>query len=65
MTTAKRRNATYYFIDIDCKSRQLIGWGSEQKDKLEVRLKMCGYQRVFLTKGQYNKLIKDIESAGK
>lgn len=49
------KNPAYYFIDVDLKSRQLIGWGSETKDKLEVHLPR-GYHRVFLTKGQYNKL---------
>jgi hypothetical protein len=60
MPAAKDRNSTYYFIDIDLTSRQIIGWGTEQKDKVEVRLTR-GYHRVFLTKGQYNKLVKDFE----
>jgi hypothetical protein len=55
MITKRDRNPTYYFIDIDLKSRQLIGWGSESKDTVEVHL-TSGYHRVFLTKGQYNKL---------
>ncbi len=45
----------YYFIDVDLRSRQLVGWGREQKDEVEVRLTV-GYHRVFLSKGQYNKL---------
>jgi hypothetical protein len=61
MTSAKSKNPTYYFIDIDLKSRQIIGWGTEPKDTVEVRLTR-GYHRVFLTKGQYNKLVKDFES---
>jgi hypothetical protein len=55
MTSKRLKNPTYYFIDVDVKSRQLIGWGTETKDKVEVHL-TTGYHRVFLTKGQYNKL---------
>ena len=36
MTHKKKKNLTYYFIDVDLKSRQLIGWDSETKDKVEV-----------------------------
>lgn len=59
MNDKRDRNPTYYFIDVDLKSRRLIGWGTERKDKVEVRL-TSGYHRVFLTKGQYNKLEKQL-----
>jgi hypothetical protein len=59
MTNRRAKNPTYYFIDVDLKSRQLIGWGTEKKDKVEVQLTR-GYHRVFLTKGQYNKLEKQL-----
>jgi hypothetical protein len=55
----KDKNPTYYFIDVDLKSRRLIGWGTEKKDTVEVHLSR-GYHRVFLTKGQYNKLEKQL-----
>ena len=59
MANKMDKNPTYYFIDVDLKSRQLIGWGTEKKDKVEVHL-TSGYHRVFLTKGQYNKLEKKL-----
>jgi hypothetical protein len=59
MTHKRDKNPTYYFIDVDLKSRQLIGWGTERKDKVEVQL-TSGFHRVFLTKGQYNKLEKHL-----
>lgn len=59
MTNQKDKNPTYYFIDVELKSRRLIGWGTETKDKVEVQLTR-GYHRVFLTKGQYNKLEKQL-----
>jgi hypothetical protein len=55
MNIKRRKNPTYYFIDFELASRQLIGWGTETKDKVEVHL-TTGYHRVLLSKGQYNKL---------
>jgi hypothetical protein len=61
MATKREKNPLYYFIDIDLKSRRLIGWGTETRDKVEVQL-TAGYHRVFLSKGQYNKLGKQLRS---
>jgi hypothetical protein len=62
MNNKKDKNPTYCFIDVHLKSRQLIGWGTETKDKVEVQL-TSGYHRVFLTKGQYNKLEKRLRES--
>jgi hypothetical protein len=59
---AAKRERIYYFIDLDLACRQLIGWGTETKDKVEVQL-TTGYHRVFLSKGQYNKLDKQLSQA--
>jgi hypothetical protein len=59
---ATKEEKIYYFIDLDLTSRQLIGWGTETKDKVEVQL-TTGYHRVFLSKGQYNKLEKQLTQA--
>ena len=59
MTTKRDKNPTYYFIDVEVKSRRRIGWGTETKDNVEVRL-TSRYHRVFLTKGQYNKLERQL-----
>lgn len=61
MNGRRDKNPTYCFIDIDLKTRRLIGWGTERKDKLEVQL-TGGFHRVFLTKGQYNKLEKQLRT---
>ena len=52
----------YYFVDIDVYSRQIIGWDCDTQDKVEIRL-TNGCYRVFLSKGQYNKLVKQLEEA--
>jgi hypothetical protein len=59
---ATKREKMYYFIDLDLARRQLIGWGTETKDKVEVHL-TTGYYRVFLSKGQYNKLDMQLRQA--
>jgi hypothetical protein len=59
MTTNRRKNPEYCFIDVDLKSRQIIGWGTEAKATVEVNL-TGGYHRVFLTTGQYNKLARKL-----
>lgn len=59
MTGGKDRNPTYYFIDVDLKTLRLIRWGTERKDRVVVHLP-AGNHRVFLTKGQYNKLEKKL-----
>jgi len=61
MTNKRDKNPTYYFIDVDLESRQIIGWGTEKRDKLEVHLS-DGYHRVFLSRGQYNKLEKELRA---
>jgi len=62
MPDRQSRNATYYFIDVDLESRQIIGWGTETRDKVEVHL-TTGFHRVFLSKGQYNKLEKKLRES--
>ena len=52
----------YYFIDIDLYSRQIIGWDTDTQDKIDFSL-TNGCYRVFLTKGQYNKLVKKLDEA--
>ncbi len=55
MTNQQSKNKYYYFIDIDLVSRQIVSWDSLPKD--EVRFELAnGLYRVFLSKGQYNKL---------
>ena len=61
MAKTQSSNRIYYFIDVDLSSRQIIGWGTETKDRVEVHL-TPGFHRVFLSKGQYNKLVRQLEA---
>ena len=48
-----------YFIDIDLKTRKILNWDYDQRDKLVVqKLIKPFHHRIFITKGQYNKLEK-------
>lgn len=53
----------YYYVDIELRTRKIIGWGSEPKSEVEVELS-TGYHRIFVSKGQFNKLEKSL-SGGK
>jgi len=59
MSKKEEKNKYYYFIDVDLRSRQIIGWGSEPKGIVETNLTE-GFHRVFISKGQYNKLEKQL-----
>jgi uncharacterized glyoxalase superfamily protein PhnB len=48
----------YYYIDIDLKSNQIVNWGISQTATLTGQTNKANIHRVFLTKGQYNKLEK-------
>lgn len=55
----KEDKNTRYFIDLDLKARKLINWDYDQRNKLVAEELMNPFQhRVFITKGQYNKLKK-------
>lgn len=52
---------TRYYLDLDLKTRKIINWDYNQREDLVQELTEP-YQRVFITKGQYNKLeIKNLE----
>ena len=49
---------TRYFIDLDLQTNKILGWSYAQKKGLQQRNFTNSFQhRVFITKGQYNKLI--------
>lgn len=52
----------YYFLDIDLYSRQIVFWGIESRATVEVHLDN-GCHRMFVSKGQYNKLVTKLEEA--
>lgn len=49
---------TRYYIDLNLEDRTIIGWDFEQRDKIDQKLAKPFQQRIFITKGQYNKLRK-------
>ncbi len=57
---AKREDReTRYFIDLDIQTRKILEWGFDPRSKL-VKQEPTGqsHVRVFITRGQYNKLDK-------
>jgi hypothetical protein len=56
---------TRYYIDLDLKTRKVLGWGYDQRARLVKQESASpSRHRIFLTKGQYHKLEKkDLEVA--
>ena len=54
----KQDQETRYYLDLDLRTMKIIGWDYDQRDILaDQELSLPQYHRVFLTKGQYNKLV--------
>lgn len=49
---------TRFYIDIDIKTKQVIGWDYGQRQMLTKVLPDLNQRRIFITKGQYSKLEK-------
>ena len=54
----KEDKNTRYYLDLDLKARKILGWDYGQRDSLSQELANPSHQRVFLTKGQYRKLVQ-------
>lgn len=50
----------YYFVDVDLKNMKIVDWDVTPKATLTGNTNNSKNHRVFLTKGQYNKLIKKL-----
>lgn len=58
----RNREKEYFYIDIDINSRQIIGWGCDTLQEVEVELS-AGFHRLFISKGQYNKLVAKLNNS--
>lgn len=54
----KEDSNTRYFVDLDLDAQTVLNWDYGQKDKLAQKLKNPYHHRLFISKGQYNKLEK-------
>ncbi|HSV95099.1 MAG TPA: hypothetical protein VLH94_03970 [Spirochaetia bacterium] len=50
---------TRFFIDLDIEMKKVISWDYGQRQELEQILPNPYHRRIFITKGQYNKLEKN------
>ena len=48
---------TRYYIDLDVVARKIIGWDYDQREKLVLEKQQYPEVRIYITKGQFNKLI--------
>jgi hypothetical protein len=49
---------TRYYIDLDLNGRKIIGWDYDQRETLVKEDLPKDYIRIYITKGQFNKLKK-------
>lgn len=49
---------TRFYIDLDLGTKTIIGWDYGSRYELEQKLPDPNHRRIFITKGQYNKLEK-------
>lgn len=50
---------TRYFVDIDLATQTVVGWSYDQRNRIVMQdPKNSTHHRIFITKGQYNKLEK-------
>lgn len=51
---------TRYYVDLDLKDMKILNWGYDRKQVLvhEQELDNPDHRRIFITKGQYNKLTR-------
>jgi len=54
-------NKEYFFIDLNVISRKIVNWGISNTATLTGETSDKNIHRIFLTKGQYNKLIKHLD----
>lgn len=50
----------YYFIDVNTKSLKVVKWGVDSTATHTGETQDSNVHRIFLTKGQYNKVIKTL-----
>lgn len=53
----KQDKETRYYIDLDVRTRTILTWDYGQRYELEQELENPAHHRVFISKGQYNKLM--------
>ena len=52
----------YYFVEVDLTNMTIVDWGITTKATLTGNTSKLNIHRVFLTKGQYNKLVNKLSS---
>jgi hypothetical protein len=52
------KNREYYFIDLNIVNMKVVKWGISNTASLTGETGDKNIHRIFLTKGQYNKIVK-------
>jgi hypothetical protein len=49
---------TRFYIDIDINTKKVLNWDYGQRQEIKQELPNLNHRRIFITRGQYNKLNK-------
>ena len=55
------KNNEYYFIDLNVITMKIVNWGVSNTATLTGEIGDKDIHRIFLTKGQYNKVVKHLK----
>jgi hypothetical protein len=55
------KNKGYFFIDLNIITMKIVNWGISDTATLTGKTQDPNIHRIFLTKGQYNKLLEHIK----
>ena len=55
------KNREYYFLDLNILNMKVVKWGISNTATLTGETSDINVHRIFLTKGQYNKVVKYLE----
>lgn len=56
----RKANKKYFYIDLNVETMKIVNWGISSTATLTGETNDIDIYRIFLTQGQYNKLIKKI-----
>ena len=55
------KHSLYFYIDVDLSTMKVVDWGEAETANLTGKTNKTNVNRVFLTRGQYNKFKKSID----
>jgi hypothetical protein len=55
------KNKEYFYVDLNIETKKVVSWGISETATLTGETPNANVHRVFLTKGQYRKLVGELD----